>query len=99
MDRAKDDVCTLVDCLLRHRLCDSRVCLCVRRNIVDLATEDTAGCIDLLHRQLDAVVEVVTRSCPGSGQLHDAVEHYWALLGHRGERNACEDCKSERPKY
>src|SRR4029077_18835045 len=94
VDWAKDDIRAFVDGFLAHRFCDGRIGLGVGRNVVDLAAEDAAGSIDLLDRELDAVVEIVARRGAGPGQLHDPVKQYRALLRHRAERDTGENGKS-----
>ena len=58
MHRPKHNIGFIVHSLLRQRLGHARVGLGVRRFVADLATQNAATGIDLLDRQLDAVVEV-----------------------------------------
>jgi len=69
--RPHHHVGTVVDRLLRERLGDARVRLRVARRVLDLAAQDAALGVDLLDRELHAVVEVGAGRGTGAGQLDE----------------------------
>ena len=95
--RSHDDVRAVVDGLLRQRLRDARIGLRVERLQVDLASEDAAGRVDLLDRQLDAVVEVGAGGGAAAGQFDDVDDLDRAGLRGDGKRNGQRQGRGERP--
>ena len=72
--RPHHDVGVLVDRLLRERLGDLRLRLRVAARVLDLAAEDAARGVDLLDRELHALVEIGARRRAAARQL-DQPEH------------------------
>ncbi len=84
--RSHHDVSALVDRPHRERFRHLRLRLRVARSVFDLAAKDAAGGVDLLHRQLDAVIEVGAGRRAGARELHQAVDFH--RLAVRGQRHA-----------
>ena len=99
--RPHHDIGAVVDRLLRERLGDLRIRLRVAARVVDLAAQDAAGGVDLLDRELDAVVEVGAGRRAGARQLDESGDLDRLLreapAAKAGRRTRCGDCFMRSP--